>query len=130
MTFYLWLQYRPFRLIRPLYVLHNPNTEEYPAPPKYLLASQSALVTFSMILQLDLNRRLRTFAGSYKLTAYLGLAEWAFYLIAFVPSFIGRYDTRGGIGPDDVVSLGLAVWAAWQAYSYRKVEQVEDEGDE
>ena len=130
MTFYFFLQYRPFTLIRPLHVPQNIDTKEYPALPKYLLASQSALMTFSMILQLDLNRRLRTFAGSCKLTAYLLLAEWAFYLIGFVPSFIGRYDTRGGIGPDDVVNLGLAVGAAWQAYSYRKVEQVEDEGDE
>lgn len=101
------------------------------AQPLWLFATAWALHVYTTILQLDLNGRMQSFAGSYSISAYLEVVQHFLLLMRFIPHVMGRYDTRGGLRSMDVVEMGLAVWGGVQAWRWKRVEQTEiEEGDE
>ena len=127
------MTYRDIWLVRPLHRAEldaGADPDAYPSQPKWAFATRWALVSFGRVLQLELNDRMGSFAGQYKVTAYLQLAHYSRLVLRFVPRVVGRHDTRGGIKSMDVVEGALAGWAVVQAFKWAKVEQVEDEGDE
>jgi hypothetical protein len=75
------------------------------------------------LTQLEFNRRSKTFAGDYALTAYLHIPSILVGSLAYVDRFIGVHDTRNGLSFFDVVSFATYGYAAWQAYTLPRVEQ-------
>lgn len=96
-----------------------------------LAAAVSATKITATVLQLALNRQASTFAGQYALEAYLVVIRRSVRLLRFWPWFVGRYETRGGIGYSTLIWIALEGVTVWQAWTLPRVEQsVKGEEDE
>jgi hypothetical protein len=98
-------------------------------PTSLVSIIQTAKYT-SIILQIIHNHYSQSFAGLYALEAYLVIIRRGVRLLKFWPWFIGRYETRGGIGGIDLIGMMIDVVVVWQAWTLPRVEQVVKEDDE
>lgn len=97
-------------------------------PPHSSLNLSSMVIAQSLIhtanaIQLMLNRRHRTFAGTYKLTATLRAIQSALEMLYFIPAVIGRHATRGAFSLENAIDVGLNWVDCWQAWTLLRVEQ-------
>ncbi|KAF9466788.1 hypothetical protein BDZ94DRAFT_137676 [Collybia nuda] len=79
------------------------------------------------ILQLTLNYHSKSFAGSYKITAALVLALNLSTLASFVPSLVGRYNSRPGLSIQEAVDLILLAITSWHAKTLPSIMHTEKE---
>lgn len=96
------------------------------------LALCTSLHLAGSLLQLEFNRRSRTFAGDYAINARLKAATVLMKLLYFVRPVIGVLIVRKGLSVTNVADTGINLWAAWQSWTLPRVEQVgrNDEDDE
>lgn len=98
--------------------------------PTSLASLLQAAKFTSITLQLVFNYHSQTFAGLYALEAYLVIIRRGLRLLKFWPWFIGRYETRGGIGGIAIIGMMIDAVVVWQAWTLPRVEQVVKEDDE
>lgn len=117
-------------LVDPLHRLPAEHTDTEMSTTVSSLSGAFKLTAFT--LQLLLNKHSSTFAGQYAIHAYLTILRRGVRLLKFWPWFVGRYEVRGGIAWTTVLWIAADIWAAWQALTLPRVEQVvkEDEEDE
>lgn len=84
----------------------------------------------SLVVQLLLNHRSRTFAGWYKSSVVVALMLQVITLANFVPAVLGRIDARPGLPAHQVVLLVFVVTTAWQALTLPSVPQTGGDEDE
>ncbi|KAJ2929904.1 hypothetical protein H1R20_g7159, partial [Candolleomyces eurysporus] len=92
---------------------------------KYLT---SPLSLCGIIFQVMLNYRSKTFAGGYKLAAWIHLVLHLITLVVYIPRLAWRTEgIRDPFSLRDAVDLGLTVVVAVQGVLYKRVEQdIED----
>lgn len=78
-------------------------------------------------LQLLLNRRSKTYAGSHRITIVLALVQLLTELAKFVPMLVGRFEARGSFSIQDVISSAMIVVGCWQAITLPSVPQASDD---
>lgn len=127
--FYLINKY-DLHLISPLH--RSPTKDDDTDMSTPLRSLFSAVNITSLLIQTLFNHRSSTFAGQYALEAYFVLIRRGVRVLKFWPWFVGRYDTRGGIGWESVLLTVVEGIAVWQALTLPRVEQVvsEDEDEE
>ncbi|KAJ2932378.1 hypothetical protein H1R20_g4723, partial [Candolleomyces eurysporus] len=127
-SFYFIDTLRDFPLISRVGPAPDPVPAELVTPnaiSKYLTNPLSLCGT---IFQVILNYRSKTFAGEYKLAAWIGLVLHLITLVVYIPRLAWRAEgTRGPFSLRDAVDLGLTVVVAVQGVLYKRVEQdIED----
>ncbi|KAF6754770.1 hypothetical protein DFP72DRAFT_898713 [Ephemerocybe angulata] len=90
------------------------NFQEYALLPLELSA---------FAFQLLLNCRAKTFAGQYKLAAWLGLIEFVCNISVWLPGIRGEDHVRPAFTVGDLVIGGVTLGWAVQAWLYPRVEQ-------
>jgi hypothetical protein len=70
--------------------------------------------TFFQIL---LNYRSRTFAGSYKFSAYIWFICTSLVVGVAAPAIVGKYDSMPGISAQAGISFVFGAAMAWQAFT-------------
>ncbi|RDB21767.1 hypothetical protein Hypma_011097 [Hypsizygus marmoreus] len=80
-----------------------------------------ALYLTGYILQLLMNWRSQTFAGSYRLTAVLMAIMCGTVLAEYMPALVGTFDLRPALSAYTVVGFALDVVNVWQALTLRRV---------
>ncbi|KAG6826503.1 hypothetical protein H0H92_015576 [Tricholoma furcatifolium] len=76
-----------------------------------------AMDVVGMLLQVILNWRSRTFAGTMRASAVLTLLRRLSELALFVPALVGAYDTRGALSAHEVLEFAIASVVVWQAFT-------------
>jgi hypothetical protein len=79
------------------------------------------------ILQLLLNWRSRTYAGSHRVAAVLMIACELTHLGGFIPSLVGRFDARPSLTANEVVETTLIMVGCWQALTLPSVNQTSED---
>lgn len=89
----------------------------------------SPAIFLGRILQLIMNSRSRTFAGTYKTGAILGLLGSLITVAAGVPSIVGRSIRSFGLSVEKGCELAAIVVFAFQALWYPVVSLVDEDED-
>lgn len=79
------------------------------------------------ILQLILNRRSKSYAGSSNMAAVLLLAMNLSTLASFVPNLVGRYDARPGLSMHEAIETVLLATTAWQVLTLPGISQTSED---
>lgn len=87
-------------------------------------------VATSLILQLVMNSRARTFAGDFALTSYLKLLGHALLLAYHSSKVMGKFYVSSGILVADALLMALSVIEVYQASTLPRVEQEAPDEDE
>lgn len=83
------------------------------------------------VLQCVLNARSRTFAGSFKVASLLTFMGLTLELIQYVPTVVGTFQSREGLGVIRAMQISIALVTVWQAATLPSVGlSREDEDDE
>lgn len=88
-------------------------------------AFTSSHITSDLFQQL-LNHRARTFAGSYRIVAFVDLVYQVSVASKALAIFTGSYRTMPGLSLEDVFALSFAVVGIYQAISFH-APRTEDE---
>ena len=82
------------------------------------------------ILQLDFNKRSRTFAGDYAINARAKLVVKMIELLYYVQPVVGVVSTRASLSLVDIERAGACALAAWQSSTLSRVEQTITDDEE
>jgi hypothetical protein len=75
------------------------------------------------MLQLHHNLKVRSFAGSHKLSAVMQLLERVIFLAGIAPLLVGRLDASPGLSVHEIVEIALLLVTTWQALTISNVCQ-------
>ncbi|KAF9466790.1 hypothetical protein BDZ94DRAFT_1319290 [Collybia nuda] len=79
------------------------------------------------ILQLLLNRRSKTFAGSHRISVVLEAVVWLVSLAQLVPVLVGQFGARPAFLMEEIFEIAWVTVACWQAITLPSVTQVSDD---
>lgn len=79
------------------------------------------------MLQLDLNRRSKTYAGGYRLTAYVQAISALFDIVFLSQKIVGTFNASEGLSLVSAVMLLLQAADFHQAWTLPRVEQTVEE---
>ncbi|KAJ7925525.1 hypothetical protein B0H13DRAFT_2569307 [Mycena leptocephala] len=93
-------------------------------------ASVTAAHCMSVVLQLLMNHRARTFGGMYKAIIWLLVAQQVLHFIVYFPAILGHIPDRAPLSLETVIIVLPLLAQAWQAWTLPAAKTQEEEEHE